>query len=63
VKHNFVGRNPFQIPLGKRWSALLPLCHVVFFFVRPVFQSFLIAVLLHLAGGWKKADRHGLWGE
>jgi hypothetical protein len=24
------------------------------FFVRPVFQSFLIAVFLHLAGGWEK---------
>jgi hypothetical protein len=24
--------------------------------VRPVFQSFLIAVFLHLAGGWKKAQ-------
>jgi hypothetical protein len=25
-----------------------------FFFVRPVFQSFPLAVFLHLAGGWKK---------
>jgi hypothetical protein len=29
---------------------------VVFVFVRPVFQSFLIAVFLHLAGGWKTLE-------
>jgi hypothetical protein len=31
--------------------------HVVFFFVRPVFQSFLIAVILHLPWGCEKALR------
>jgi hypothetical protein len=38
-----------------------PVCHVVFFFVRPVFQSFLIAVFLHLAGGWKKVQGTPAW--
>jgi hypothetical protein len=39
VQHNFVGRNLFQIPLGKRWSAPLHVCHVVRFLVRAVTKN------------------------
>jgi hypothetical protein len=56
LRHHFPVENSTQKPPGPKGVKRPTIHHVVFFFVRVVFQSFLIADFPHLAGWLKKVD-------